>query len=40
MEFGVKNNWTKDSWRKKPIIHVPDYDAQKHLNEVETRISS
>ena len=40
MEFGVKNNWTKDSWRKKPIIQVPDYDDQKHLNEVETRLSS
>ena len=40
MEFGVKNNWTKDSWRKKPIIQVPDYDDQKHLSEVETRLSS
>ena len=36
----MKNNWTKDSWRKKPIIQVPDYDDQKHLNEVETRLSS
>ena len=40
MEFNVKDNWTKGSWRNKPIIQVPDYDDQEHLNDVEKRLSS
>ena len=40
MEIDVTENWTKDSWRKKPIVQVPDYDDQELVNNVETRLSS
>ena len=40
MEIEVTQNWTKDSWRTKPIVQVPDYDDQELVNEVETRLSS
>ena len=36
----MANNWSKDSWRNKPIIQVPEYDDQKALEKVEKRISS
>ena len=25
----MDNNWSKDSWRNKTIIQVPEYDYQK-----------
>jgi len=40
MEIDVTENWTKDSWRKKPIVQVPDYDDQELVSNVETRLSS
>ena len=40
MEFKLSDNWTKDSWRKKPIVQVPDYDDKKHLQDVESRLAS
>ena len=36
----MANKWSKDSWRNKPIIQVPEYDDQKALEKVEKRISS
>ena len=36
----MTDKWAKDSWRKKPIIQVPDYDDQGLLNDVELRLSS
>jgi len=36
----MANNWSKDSWRNKPIIQVPEYDDQKALEKVEKRLSS
>ena len=36
----MAKNWSKDSWRNKPIIQVPEYDDQKALEKVEKRISS
>ena len=36
----MTDKWAKDSWRKKPIIQVPDYDDQGLLNDVESRLSS
>jgi 3-deoxy-7-phosphoheptulonate synthase len=35
-----KNNWTPDSWRKKPIQQVPDYPDQVALAAVEGRIAT
>ena len=40
MEFKLSYNWSKDSWRKKPIVQVPDYDDEKHLKDVESRLAS
>ena len=34
------NNWSKDSWRNKPVVQVPEYDDQKALEKVEKRLSS
>jgi 3-deoxy-7-phosphoheptulonate synthase len=40
MEFNVKQKWTKNSWREKPIVQVPDYDDQDLVNNVQDRLSS
>ena len=40
MEFELSDNWSKDSWRNKPIVQVPDYDDKKHLKDVESRLAS
>ena len=34
------HNWTPSSWRNKPIKHVPDYEDQDHLSNVENTIST
>ena len=34
------HNWTPSSWRNKPIKHVPDYEDQDHLLNVENTIST
>ena len=36
----MANNWSKDSWRDKPVVQVPEYDDQKALEKVEKRLSS
>ena len=36
----MANNWSKDSWRNKPVVQVPEYDDQKALEKVEKRLSS
>ena len=36
----MANNWSKDSWRNKPLVQVPEYDDQKALEKVEKRLSS
>jgi 3-deoxy-7-phosphoheptulonate synthase len=36
----VTQEWTKDSWRKKPIVQVPDYNDQELVTNVEGRLSS
>jgi len=36
----VTKNWSKDSWRKKPVIQVPEYDDLSKLKKVEDRLSS
>jgi len=36
----IKNNWSPDSWRAKPILQVPDYPDPAALAAVETRIAS
>ena len=36
----MANKWSKDSWRNKPIVQVPEYDDQKALEKVEKRLSS
>jgi len=33
-------NWTPDSWRKKPILQVPDYTDEAKLHGVETALRS
>ena len=35
----MANNWSKDSWRNKPVVQVPEYDDQKALEKVEKRLS-
>src|SRR6204780_3689355 len=32
--------WSPDSWRKKPIVQVPDYPEAKALGEVETQLAT
>ncbi len=32
--------WSKDSWRSKPIVQVPDYPNQMELAEVETQLAT
>ncbi len=36
----MAERWTPDSWRKKPIVQVPDYPDQKALAEVERQLST
>jgi 3-deoxy-7-phosphoheptulonate synthase len=36
----VSERWTRDSWRKKPIVQVPDYPDQKALEAVEQKLAS
>ena len=36
----MTKNWSKDSWRKKPILQVPEYDDLEQLKKVESRLSS
>ncbi len=36
----MTKNWSKDSWRKKPILQVPEYDDLEKLKKVESRLSS
>ncbi len=36
----MTENWSKDSWRKKPILQVPEYDDNENLKKVESRLSS
>ncbi len=33
-------NWTRDSWRSKPIVQVPDYPDKARLKEVEAKIDT
>jgi 3-deoxy-7-phosphoheptulonate synthase len=40
LEIIMANNWSKDSWRNKPVVQVPEYDDQKALEKVEKRLSS
>jgi 3-deoxy-7-phosphoheptulonate synthase len=35
----MANKWSPNSWRKKPIIQVPEYSNQLKLEEVENRLS-
>ena len=36
----MTKNWSKDSWRMKPVIQVPEYDDLSKLKKVEDRLSS
>ena len=36
----MTKKWSKDSWRKKPVIQVPEYDDLSKLKKVEDRLSS
>jgi 3-deoxy-7-phosphoheptulonate synthase len=36
----MKERWTPDSWRKKPIVQVPDYPDQAALEQVEKQLAS
>jgi len=36
----VTKKWSKDSWREKPVIQVPEYDDLTTLKKVEDRLSS
>jgi 3-deoxy-7-phosphoheptulonate synthase len=36
----MKERWSPDSWRKKPIVQVPDYPDQKALESVEKQLAS
>jgi len=36
----VAERWTRDSWRKKPIVQVPDYPDQAALENVERQLAS
>jgi 3-deoxy-7-phosphoheptulonate synthase len=41
MEYRLMaERWTPDSWRKKPIVQVPDYPDPAKLMEVERRLST
>ena len=36
----MTKNWSKDSWRKKPIVQVPEYNDLSALKKVEDRLST
>ena len=36
----MTKNWSKNSWRSKPILQVPEYDDQDQLEKVESRLAS
>ena len=36
----MAERWTPDSWRKKPIVQVPDYPDGKALADVERQLST
>jgi 3-deoxy-7-phosphoheptulonate synthase len=36
----VSERWTRDSWRKKPIVQVPDYPDKRALEDVEHKLAS
>jgi len=36
----MSERWTPDSWRKKPIVQVPDYPDQQALADVERQLAS
>tara|TARA_B100001250_G_C19816630_1_gene798775 strand:+ start:795 stop:2159 length:1365 start_codon:yes stop_codon:yes gene_type:complete len=40
LEVLVTKKWSKDSWRMKPVIQVPEYDDLSKLKKVEDRLSS
>ncbi|MBY0531476.1 MAG: 3-deoxy-7-phosphoheptulonate synthase class II [Xanthobacteraceae bacterium] len=36
----MKERWSPDSWRKKPVVQVPDYPDQKALEQVEKQLAT
>ena len=36
----MTKDWSKDSWRSKPILQVPEYDDLDQLKKVESRLTS
>jgi 3-deoxy-7-phosphoheptulonate synthase len=36
----VSERWTRDSWRKKPIVQVPEYPDKRELEAVEQKLAS
>jgi 3-deoxy-7-phosphoheptulonate synthase len=36
----MKERWSPDSWRKKPVVQVPDYPDLKALEQVEKQLAS
>ncbi len=36
----MKERWSPDSWRRKPVVQVPDYPDQKGLEQVEQQLAS
>src|SRR5262245_58797749 len=36
----MPERWTPDSWRKKPIVQVPDYPDRQALAEVEGQLAT
>jgi 3-deoxy-7-phosphoheptulonate synthase len=36
----MKERWTPDSWRNKPVVQVPDYPDPKALEQVERQLAS
>ncbi len=35
----MATNWTPDSWRKLPVVQVPDYDDKAKLTSVEQQLA-
>ncbi len=38
--MGLMMGWTPTSWRKLPILQVPEYDDQEKLKAVEAKLAS
>ena len=36
----MSERWTPDSWRKKPVLQVPDYPNAKALADVEAQLAT